>query len=298
MRYALLGWGLGVLLAAVVGAPAPARAAAIPDFPQQADGQLFLPLITTAPPLLDVTVEVQIPAGSFQMGCDGDDPAESCQPDEQPLHTVSLGAYAIDKFEVTNARYQACVAEGYCTAPGLASSRKRTAYYGNVAYADYPVIWVNWKQATAFCDWAGKRLPTEAEWEMAARGSSDTRTYPWGTSLAICAKANFDAGNPVIASYCAGDTSLVGSHAGGASPYGVMDMAGNVAEWVNDWYGGSYYASSPASDPAGPVTGTTRVVRGGSWGSIAARVRVASRYGHSLPVYWNYDVGFRCVRSQ
>jgi len=281
---------------------APARAAmpanARPVFPQQTDGQLFLPLVTTAPAVSDVVVEVLIPAGTFQMGCDTANSAESCQPDEQPLHTVNLSAYAIDKFEVTNARYQACVGEGYCTAPGLASSRKRTSYYGNVSYADYPVIWVNWKQATAFCEWAGKRLPTEAEWEMAARGSSGTRTYPWGNTLAVCAKANFDAGNPVIASYCVGDTSLVGSHASGASPYGVMDMAGNVAEWASDWYSSTYYSVSPGNDPPGPATGTTHVLRGGSWGSIADRVRVASRYGHSQPVYWNYDVGFRCVRSQ
>ena len=241
----------------------------------------------------DPAEEVLIPAGPFLMGCDSTNPAESCRSEEQPLHTVTLSAYAIDKYEVTNARYQACVADGGCTAPHQSSSYTRPAYHGNPTYNDYPVINVDWHQATAFCAWAGKRLPTEAEWEKAARGGIDTRKYPWGDAAADCTKVNYWGFGG-----CVGDTSQVGSYAAGASLYGVMDMAGNVTEWVNDWYDPGYYSQSlDSTDPTGPATGTYRVQRGGSWGSVDNNVRSARRVDN-LSGHWNSYGGFRCVRSQ
>ena len=267
---------------------------------EEMTGMVYLPVVSI--PVFDTAEEILIPSGSFQMGCDSGNPSEMCSSNEQPLHTVTLSAYSIDKYEVTNARYQACVDAGGCTAPGNVDSVTRSPYYGTSTYADYPVINVTWHQASGFCAWAGKRLPTEAEWEKAARGSSDTRKYPWGDEfdgnrLNFC-DANCESDWKDEA-YNDGyvDAAPVGSYPSGASPYGVMDMAGNVWEWVNDWYSGNYYSVSSGVNPQGPETGLYRVLRGGSWLNGDSLVRAAIRYG-DLPVVRDGFSGFRCVRSQ
>lgn len=249
-----------------------------------------IPPLTIGPGTAD---EILMPAGNFQMGCDVTNPAEICDPSEQPAHTVSLAAYAIDKYEVTNARYKACMDAAGCTAPQSVNSATHAPYFGDPAYADYPVIRVNWTQADAFCRWEGKRLPSEAEWERAARGASDTRTYPWGDAAPDCTTANYLAPS----GSCASDTTRVGTYPAGVGPEGVMDMAGNVWEWVNDWYQPDYYNASPAANPPGPDTGTVRAQRGGSWLYSESFMRAAYR-DYDYPFVADNDTGFRCARTQ
>ena len=265
-----------------------------------APGTLYLPLmmnpeptptpLPTPPPSPDIVEEILIPAGEFRMGCDVNNTAEErCPASQQPVHTVYLDAYFIDKYEVTNTRYAACVEAGGCTPPWQYNSYTRRFYYGNPIYDNYPVIRVDWYQAAAFCAWAGKRLPSEAEWERAARGDSDTRKYPWGNDEPDSTLLNYNAN--------LGDTSEVGSYPDGSSPDGLMDMAGNVWEWINDRYAGDYYEMSPAANPPGPDMGRHRVRRGGSWLNKADDMRVSQR-SNKPPEHWLSAIGIRCVRTQ
>jgi len=231
---------------------------------------------------------VWVPAGEFLMGSkDGWLAAD----DEHPQHTVHVSEFWIDKTEVTNEQYGRCVAAGACQASDYADDEHFNG-------ADQPVAWVSWHDAHAYCEWAGKRLPTEAEWEKAARGT-DGRKYPWGNSF-DSSKLNFcDANCEWEHKDSDADDGYqypapVGSYPEGASPYGALDMAGNMTEWCQDWFDMDYYASSPQRDPQGPSSGEYRVVRGGSWGSDERLVRAAFR-NWAVPDVRNFGIGFRCV---
>jgi formylglycine-generating enzyme required for sulfatase activity len=215
----------------------------------------------------DGMVQVFIPAGTFQMGgFDGD-----AQRDENPTHAVTLDAFWIDKVPVTNGMYALCVKAGACQPPRDLKSASHEKYYGNTDFNDFPVIYMGWLDANAYCKWAGRRLPTEAEWEFAARGNADSRRYPWGDQSPDNSIANYDS--------TVRDTTRVGSYPLGASPFGVLDMAGNVWQWVSDYYGATYYSQSGAQNPIGPkgTDGGAKVLRGGSWADNFKELRVSNR---------------------
>jgi formylglycine-generating enzyme required for sulfatase activity len=225
---------------------------------------------------------LSIPAGPFQMGIG---PGTSIR---GPMHTVYLDSYQIMRHEVTNWQYMQCVIQQGCSGLMYGYSYSRNSYYGNPNYVDYPVLWNTWYMANQYCAWAGGRLPTEAEWEKAARGASDTRDYPWGNQDIDCTRANYDLS-------CLGDTAMVGSYPAGSSPYGAMDMIGNVWEWVNDWYQWDYYAISPSYNPPGPATGNYKVIRGSSYLGNVPSSYVYDRM-YRAPDFLS-DIGFRCVKS-
>ena len=258
----------------------------------------------------DGMVMVYAPPGEFEMGSDDaevdlalemcNQTYDGCQREwfevEQPVHSVALDGFWMDRTEVTNAQYRLCAEVGACDPPASSASDSRSTYYGDSAYDAYPVIHVNWYQAEAYCAWAGGRLPTEAEWEYAARGP-EGRRYPWGDEydgarLNSCdvncgygwAEEAFDDGY--------GDTAPVGSYPGGASWCGALDLAGNVWEWMADWFGD--YSPERQLNPSGSSSGTDRTLRGDSADGTRSVSRCAARHGMSPTRSYKYT-GFRCV---
>jgi formylglycine-generating enzyme required for sulfatase activity len=226
-----------------------------------------------------------VPAGAFTMGSPDDDP--QAFGNEKPAHVVQVPAFWIDQTEVTNRQYQACVAAAACTQPIGVDSATRTNYYADPQYAGHPVILVSWRQAGAYCAWAGRRLPTEPEWEKAARGT-DGRLYPWGNQAPDNTLLNFNL--------AALDTTRVGAFPNGASPYGAFDMAGNVVEWVDGFYYDSYFVFVRNTvTPTPAFLGGVRILRSSSWHDLFENIRVASRrFAVSETSAYN-DVGFRCA---
>lgn len=253
---------------------------------------------------IDEMEMVFVPAGSFLMGSTASD--ENAFQNEIPQHEVILDAFWIDRSEVTNRMYAACVEAGACELPwayGYVQYRSitRDDYFLNPEFQNYPVIYISWFGARTYCEWADRRLPTEAEWEKAARGT-DARMYPWGNKLVAGDLLNFaDTNTDFDWSYKIvddgyQDTSPVGNYPLGASPYGALDMAGNVWEWTSDGYDRDYYQESPHENPFGPSEGTHRVIRGGSWRDSNWGTRIAHRGRHKPDQALGY-IGFRCALS-
>ncbi len=251
-----------------------------------------------APAITNVN-EIYIPAGPFAMGCAEDHTTIHCDGDAKPIHQVHLDAFFIDQVQVTNIQYSACVAAGACPLPLSVASTSRPDYYTNPAYNHHPVLNITWEYARAYCQWVGKRLPTEAEWEKAARGT-DLRPFSWGYEEPTCEHANIARIFPgdVLPRPCVGDTVAVGSYPQDVSPYGVLDMTGNARDFVNDFYSSSYYAKSPYYNPQGPETnlGKDYIARGGDW---YAHPRLATNWVRhdeaSALVY--HHISFRCARN-
>jgi formylglycine-generating enzyme required for sulfatase activity len=255
----------------------------------------------------DGMVMVYVPAGEFEMGSDDEDVDYAVQlcneyrgncergwyEIEQPVHTVEIDAFWVDQTEVTNAQYALCVADGVCDESHLAGDAD---FNGD----GYPVVGVSWHDANTYCEWTGARLPTEAEWEYAARGP-ESYIYPWRGDF-HCSRGNFDDETQVTdyivpgGEGCDGHekTAPVGSYPAGASWCGALDMAGNVWEWVADWYDSEFYEHSPTRSPTGPSSGEYRGLRGGSWGNLQINARCASRLWYH-PDYWSVNWGFRCA---
>ena len=230
----------------------------------------------------DTSEMVFIPEGPFIMGTDDEDAI----PNTRPAHEVNLQGFWIDRYEVSNRQYANCVEDKFCTVPKDLSSATRKDYYINPDYADYPVIHVDHYQASAYCKWAGKRLPTEAEWEKAARGEESLR-YPWGNDLPENIPAQINL-------FESGDTAPVTSFPEGASPYGVYNMEGNVWEWTADQYDEFWYSSSPKDDPKADFGINEYVIRGFSWAYPFSIYEITTR-NSVYSLNHTYDLGFRCA---
>jgi formylglycine-generating enzyme required for sulfatase activity len=227
----------------------------------------------------DGMMQVYVSEGEFIMGDNGNPNLK-----EYPEHPVYLHAFWMDKYEVSNSMYEKCVASGACYEP----VPRLNPYYGKWAYRNLPVVYVNWYAAETYCAWAGRRLPTEAEWEKAARGA-DARYFPWGNSRA----------NPRLANFS--ETLLleplpIYRYPLGASPYGALNMVGNVREWVSDWFYNKYYFESPYENPPGPESGTERSLRGGAYDAVLDDITTFRRFKHE-PDSAGLSRGFRCAES-
>ena len=262
--------------------PAPTQQPPTPEPPTAVPSPTIVPVNLAGPATgsemawVDGSVLAFVPAGNFTMG--------SNLPDA-PQHTVSLGNYWIYKTEVTNSMYAFCVSVGACAPP---AQEVGAPVYDNPVYSNYPVVGVTWDMAANYCSWISGSLPTEAQWEKAARGS-DGAQYPWGGADPSCDAGNF-AG-------CVGALTDVTKYADGASPYGVLDMAGNVFEWVNDFYGENYYNNAPAENPTGPGSGELRVIRSSGFEADFGQATLAVRHPAGN-AYHSRDLGFRCVVQQ
>lgn len=240
------------------------------------------------PDVADIAPEgmVYVPSGPFWMGCAPATGVE-CQADEMPMHAVSLPGFFIDRSETTQAAYQECVNVRACIEPSCSWTPKESP--------DKPVVCVSWDQARGFCNWMQKRLPTEAEWEKAARGT-DKRLYPWGDAYPDCYHAVINDDGPS----CSGRISknICSRSPLGDSPYGACDMLGNVWEWVSDWYAEDYFSRGVLQNPQGPSTGSEKVCRGGGYANKPDQIMVFERTPVDPLVAGDYFLGFRCAMSQ
>ncbi len=250
------------------------------------------PVEAVATPLTPVAQEMLlIPAATFTMGS----PPGIGEDDERPAHPVRLSAFEIDKTEVTVGQYWACVLARACAAPTADASQTEPHYLNNPAFDNHPVINIPWQEAANYCNWRGQRLPTEAEWEMAAgwdAGRGAKLLWPWGNDPG---QADANVGDA-----SAGESMMVGAFPGDHSPNGALDMAGNVSEWVFDWYKVDYYSNADDTDPTGPTPrrgeGSGKVVRGGSFADPLEQARTANRHNREA-IYGYATVGFRCAKS-
>ena len=244
--------------------------------PTLAPASLAGPSAGTTMTWLDDSMLVYIPSGEFIMGLGYGD---------APTKTFTLDSYWIQQTEVTDKMYTQCVTSGNCSAP---VQEVGAPPYSAAQFGDYPIVGVTWDAANTYCQWIGGQLPSEAQWEKAARGTNGNK-YPWGNNSPNCDLANLKT--------CGGHTDPVNAHLDGKSALGLLDMAGNVYEWVNDYYDPNYYASAPSSNPTGPATGSRRMTRGSSFETDLTLILSAVRH-QSPQDYHNYDLGFRCVVNQ
>jgi formylglycine-generating enzyme required for sulfatase activity len=323
----LISLFVGMLVFSACAGKPPATAPTAETQPSEAATEAPTAVPTTIPPTptpafttqvspIDGMTMVYVPAGEFLMGA----PAGEGEEDESPQHTVNLDAYWIDQTEVTNAMFSAFV-----DATGTKTNAEKTGRSNIITNSqfeetkgadwqhpqgpssnlsgneDHPIVHVSWNDAVAYCKWAGRRLPTEAEWEKAARGT-DGRDFPWGNATEAGNLVNFADVNSDVdwAVIYINDgfkfTSPVGSYPDGQSPYGALDMAGNAYEWVADWYGSGYYSQNINQNPLGPSSGSDRVLRGGSWSDGSSGVRTAGR-DMLKPSNSSAIGGFRCATS-
>ncbi|OQY18474.1 MAG: hypothetical protein B6I35_13020 [Anaerolineaceae bacterium 4572_32.2] len=284
-------------------APSPTSSATLTSLPTKTStltptGTPTPRVTPTSPPL--PSAMVLVPAGNFIQGSldsEIDAAIQMCSnayggqcphprewfTDETPRRTVYLDAFYIDRWEVTNKQFAAFTsATAYQTDAEKKGEAQTWRTFNTTGRENYPAVWMSWNDADAYCTWAGKRLPSEAEWEKAARGD-DARIWPWGS--------NWESGR----ANTGGSAVAVGSYSTGASPYGVMDMAGNVWEWVADWHDPNWYSNSPLRNPGGPLLGVSRVLRGGGFNNPPWEMRAAHRHSGGQDGYAP-DHGFRCAR--